>query len=91
MFVKTRLAIAVETWRDISTFEPAPVMAEVHVPTIFIHGADDEFTPTSASEESASVASRGTVAVADDCGHLVMLDQREWFQTTLETFLTESR
>jgi pimeloyl-ACP methyl ester carboxylesterase len=90
MFVGTRLAVALETWRDISAFEPVPVASELGVPALFIHGADDEFTPASAAEEAARAASAGRTAIAEECGHMVMLEQPQWFQETLERFLAES-
>jgi pimeloyl-ACP methyl ester carboxylesterase len=89
MFIETSLAVAIETWEDISKFEPAPIAAELRMPTIFIHGEDDEFTPTSASEESVAAAANGRLAIVKDCGHLVMIEQRQWFQATLEAFLKE--
>jgi pimeloyl-ACP methyl ester carboxylesterase len=89
MFAGTRLAVALETWQEASDFDSEPISEQVTVPTLFVHGADDEFTPV-ATAEACARAARGSVAVADDCGHLVMLDRPEWFQQTLDNFLVAS-
>jgi pimeloyl-ACP methyl ester carboxylesterase len=89
MFVGTRLAVALEAWQNISGFDPETVAAAVSTPTLYIHGADDTFTPVTASEASAQATANGRVAVAEQCGHMVVLEQPEWFQRTLEDFLAE--
>lgn len=89
MFVASRLEVAVETWSDISGFDPLPLAERLEMPTLFIHGDEDDFTPLSVSEEAASLAVEGQLAVASPCGHLVLLDQPDWLHDTLYSFLTE--
>jgi len=89
MFVANRLPVAAETWADISQFEPLSVVGEIDLPILFVHGADDTFTPAVVSRECSEAAPRGRLAVVEDTGHLVPIERREWLHLTLTDFLEE--
>lgn len=88
MFRATAMAVALETAALLGGFAPEPLCDLVSVPILFVHGADDAVIPSSVSERCAVLAATGQAEIIPDCGHLVVLDQRQAFHAVLERFLT---
>jgi pimeloyl-ACP methyl ester carboxylesterase len=89
MFAATRLPVAIETWIDISTFDPAPLVEDLAVPSLFLHGEHDEFSPLAVAEECAARARNSRVAVAAGANHLVPIDAPEWTHEQILAFVAE--
>jgi pimeloyl-ACP methyl ester carboxylesterase len=77
MFGATQLPVALETVALLGAFEPLPLAPAVNVPTILVHGADDDVVPVSVSRACAEAMPRARLEVVSNSGHLVLLDQRE--------------
>jgi pimeloyl-ACP methyl ester carboxylesterase len=89
MFAANSVHIAVDAWRELTSFDPMPLAKAISVPTVFIHGSDDMFTPSLTAENCARVARNGRFHEISGCGHLVMFDQRQALQMALEGYLDE--
>jgi pimeloyl-ACP methyl ester carboxylesterase len=87
MFGGTPLRTALATVAELGRFEPADLAGDLHVPTLYVHGADDDVVPVTLSEECAAASPTAEVAVVADSGHLVPLDQKAAFHDVLRTFL----
>lgn len=90
MFGATPLRTALATVEEMSRFEPAEIAAGVKVPTLYVHGADDDVVPVAISEQCADAAEGAAVAVVPECGHLVPIDQKEPFHDLLREFVAGS-
>jgi pimeloyl-[acyl-carrier protein] methyl ester esterase len=90
MFGSTPLPVAMETAALLGIFEPLPLAPRVHVPTLFVHGAEDHIAPLSIAEDCVAQCPQARLEAVDDCGHLVPFDQRERFRAALHGFLSES-
>jgi pimeloyl-ACP methyl ester carboxylesterase len=77
MFGATSLPVALETVALLGAFEPLPLAPAVDVPTLLVHGADDDVVPVSVARACAEALPHGRLEVVSDSGHLVLLDQRE--------------
>jgi non-heme chloroperoxidase len=91
MFGATPLRTALATVDEMAHFEPAEIAAGVKVPTLYVHGAEDDVVPLAISEQCAAAADLAEVAVVPECGHLVPIDQKEPFHDLLREFVAGSR
>jgi len=85
-FRATPLAVALATVALLAEFEPVDAARDVDVPTLLIHGEDDDVVPVSVSEQCLALLDKGELARVTDCGHLVPIDQKEKTSTLLSEF-----
>ena len=71
----TRLPVALAVLEILGSTEPGDVIESVNVPTLFIHGADDDIVPVAVSQTCAARMADATVEIVEQSGHLVPLDQ----------------
>lgn len=90
LFLETRPRVAVEMWQDISTFDPLDWCPGLVQPVLFVHGADDDFSEVSLARSAVAVCRDARLAVAEECGHLVMIDRPDWFHEVLVEHLRSS-
>ena len=67
--------------------DSTPDLAELDVPALVIHGAEDQLIPRSEAEAMAAALPDVTFAVADGAGHLPNLEQPEFYSDTVREFL----
>jgi pimeloyl-ACP methyl ester carboxylesterase len=77
MFGATPLPVALATVALLGDFEPLPMAPRIDIPTLLVHGADDDVVPLSVSRACADAMPRARLEVIPDSGHLVILDQKE--------------
>ena len=63
-------------------------MRKVQVPTLVTWGRDDRVSPVDMSIIPMRMLPRGEVHIFPDCGHWVMIEQREAFESAVLAFLT---
>jgi pimeloyl-ACP methyl ester carboxylesterase len=90
MFGATPLPVALATVGLLGSFDPTHIAARVPTRSMFIHGAQDDVVPLSVSEQCAGAMPDATVRVVPDCGHLVVLDQKERLHELLDELLAEA-
>jgi pimeloyl-ACP methyl ester carboxylesterase len=86
MFGATPLRTALDTVLEMSTFEPTDIAAEVTVPALYVHGAEDDVVPIAISAACAEAGAAADLAEVPECGHLVPIDQKEPFHELLRDF-----
>jgi pimeloyl-ACP methyl ester carboxylesterase len=67
--------------------DSTPDLPKLAVPTLVIHGADDQLIPRAEAEAMADALPEATLAIAADAGHLPCLEQPEFFNDTVREFL----
>ena len=67
--------------------DSTPDLPTLAVPTLVIHGADDQLIPRAEAEAMAEALPEATLAIAGDAGHLPCLEQPEFFNDTVREFL----
>jgi pimeloyl-ACP methyl ester carboxylesterase len=87
MFSSSQLHVGTEVAGLLGTFEPAPLAPQLAVPALFVHGADDDVSSPDLSRVCSEAAPQGQLAVLEDCGHLLVLDQRAAFHDAVVAFL----
>jgi len=90
MFRSTPLPVALKTVELLGSFEPESVATGIAVRTLFIHGSDDDVVPPEISEACAERMERASVVKIPDCGHLVVLDQKEALGALVDEFLSHN-
>jgi pimeloyl-ACP methyl ester carboxylesterase len=90
MFASTSLPVAIETCAVLGEFDPIAVASDVHVPALFIHGGDDQIVPPDVSATCAARMANARVEVVPECGHLVVLDQKEQLADLVAAFVAEA-
>jgi pimeloyl-ACP methyl ester carboxylesterase len=86
MFAGTPLPVALETVAVLGQFEPLPLAKTVMAPTLFVHGAEDAIVPIAVSEACANAMPNAKVAVVEDSGHLVPIDQKDVVTALIRDF-----
>lgn len=76
---------ALEAMRDRP--DSTPDLPNLDVPTLVIHGADDQLIPRAEAEAMADALPDATLTIAGDAGHLPCLEQPEFFNDTVREFL----
>ena len=89
MFGGTPLPVALAGVELLGRFEPETLAADVRVPTLLVHGADDAIVPVSISEACARLMPKARVEVVEECGHLVVLDQKARLHELIDTFIEQ--
>jgi 3-oxoadipate enol-lactonase len=62
-------------------------LAEIDVPTLIIHGADDQIIPLSESQAMHEGITNSQLVIIPDAGHLMNLEQPELFNEAVREFL----
>jgi pimeloyl-ACP methyl ester carboxylesterase len=88
MFGATPLPVALAGVELLGQFEPETLAPQVQVPALLVHGADDAIVPVSISEACAKLMARSRVEVVDECGHLVVVDQKARLHELVADFIT---
>ncbi len=65
------------------------MLSEIHVPTLIIHGNDDQIIPLEEVETMHNAIPKSKLVILPDAGHLLNLEQPELFNNTLKMFLQE--
>jgi pimeloyl-ACP methyl ester carboxylesterase len=63
------------------------MLTEIHVPTLIIHGNDDQIIPLEEVETMHNAIPKSKLVILPDAGHLLNLEQPELFNNTLRIFL----
>lgn len=87
LFLGTRLPVALETVKMLAELEPVAMAAKVKVPQLFIHATQDQVAPRSIGDECAAKAPNARVEMIENCGHAIVLDQKERFHEIADRFL----
>lgn len=90
MFLATPLPVALETAKLLKAFEPRELAGASALPTLYVHGAQDDVSPLSIARECVALAENARLEIVEQCGHLVPIDQRAPFQEALQAFLAET-
>jgi pimeloyl-ACP methyl ester carboxylesterase len=67
-------------------FDGRPLLDQVRVPTLVIHGADDKLVSLEASQATAAAIAGARLEVIPAAGHMAQLEQSERFNELLATF-----
>lgn len=65
------------------------ILGAIQIPTLIIHGADDQIIPVEEAEAMASAIPGARLKVLPDAGHLVNLEQPVLFNHNVHRFLIE--
>jgi pimeloyl-ACP methyl ester carboxylesterase len=87
VFCGSALHVGAEVAEALGEFEPLPLCERLGVPAVFVHGADDAVSTVDVAEACSAAAPQGQLAVLEDCGHLLVLDQRQGFHEAVAGFL----
>ena len=68
--------------------DSTPTLGQINVPTLIIHGADDQIIPLSDSEAMHTAIPDSQLEVIPDAGHLPNLEQAQLFNRAVESFLS---
>jgi 3-oxoadipate enol-lactonase len=66
-------------------------LAEIKVPTLVLHGADDQLVPLREAEIMREAISNSRLEVISEAGHLLNLEQPEWFNRLIKDFINDQR
>ncbi len=88
MFLATSLPTALETVTLMACLDPTAMAADVSVPQLFVHGANDRVSPRSIGEICVQRAPSARIEIVEDCGHAVPLEQKARFDGVLTRFLS---
>lgn len=64
-----------------------PDLAQIDVPTLLIHGTDDQIVPLTEAQEMANAIPGAELVVLPDAGHLPPIEQPDAFNRALARFL----
>ena len=67
--------------------DSTPTLADIDVPTLIIHGADDKIIPASEAEAMHAAIEDSELVIIDDAGHLPNLEQPDAFNDAIIDFL----
>ena len=87
MFDTASLLVALETVGVLAAYDPAPAVAKIEVPVLFVHGDTDPVAPVELGRKCAALTAKGRVEVIPDCGHLIVLDQKNAFHEAARRFI----
>lgn len=65
------------------------LLGQINVPTLIIHGADDQLIPLSEAESMERMIKNAQRVVLPHAGHLLNLEQSQLFNQALQRFLAE--
>lgn len=78
---------ALEAMRDRP--DSTPLLSQIEVPTLVIHGADDKIIPVSEARAMADAIPNGRLLIIENAGHLPNLEQPDTYNDALIDFLEE--
>jgi len=84
--VKTDPRVLYGDLRAGARFDARPLLAEIRVPTLVIHGADDRITSRAQGEALAGGIAGARLAVVDGAGHVPHLERPERVHELLTSF-----
>jgi pimeloyl-ACP methyl ester carboxylesterase len=87
MFGAAPLPVALETVAVLARYEPGSTVKKIEAPVLFIHADHDTVAPISLGRACAESATNGRLEIVQDCGHLIVLDQKERLHELVETFV----
>lgn len=67
--------------------DATPTLAEIQVPTLVVHGADDQVIPVAEAEKLQAGIPGARLQVLPDAGHLLNLEQPAAFNAAVRAFL----
>lgn len=67
--------------------DSTPTLSNIRVPTLLIHGKDDQIIPVSEVESMKKAIAKSRMDIIPDAGHLVNLEQPELFNRSVRKFL----
>jgi pimeloyl-ACP methyl ester carboxylesterase len=67
--------------------DSTPLLGQIHIPALVIHGADDQIIPVREAENTASLIPGAELIVIADAGHLPNLEQTSRFNLALREFI----
>ena len=62
-------------------------LSEIDVPTLIIHGADDQIIPLTESQAMHEAITNSQLVIIPDAGHLMNLEQPDLFNDAVREFL----
>jgi pimeloyl-ACP methyl ester carboxylesterase len=68
--------------------DSSPTIEKINVPTLIIHGADDQIIPTSEADAMHAAIEGSRLEIIPNAGHLPNLEQPELFNHSVENFLS---
>jgi pimeloyl-ACP methyl ester carboxylesterase len=90
MYRSTPLISALQGADLLGTFEPAPLARQLRIPVCYVHGVDDTVIPASVALDCAAASTiENRVELIEDCGHLVVLDQRNVLHSVIQSFVEQ--
>jgi len=69
--------------------DSTPMLAEIDVPTLVVHGAEDRLIPPSEAEAMHKAIPGSTLALIHGAGHLPQMEQEEAFNEAVAEFLEQ--
>ena len=69
--------------------DSTPTLGQINVPTLIIHGAEDQIIPLSDSETMQRKIPDSQLDIIPDAGHLPNLEQAQQFNQHVQNFLTK--
>jgi 3-oxoadipate enol-lactonase len=67
------------------------MLNEIEVPTLIIHGEDDQLIPVQEAQIMHTAITSSEMAILSDAGHLVNLEQPPWFNQVVFDFIKHQR
>jgi len=67
--------------------DSTPLLGEIAVPTLIIHGEDDQLIPVQEAQSMHAAIAESTIYLISSTGHLPNLEQPEWFNQKVKEFL----
>jgi pimeloyl-ACP methyl ester carboxylesterase len=87
LFASAPLPVALATVEVLARYEPEKNVARVKAPILFLHAEQDTVAPKELGQACAKAAPNGRLEVLPNCGHLIVLDQKDAFHEQLRAFL----
>jgi pimeloyl-ACP methyl ester carboxylesterase len=67
--------------------DSAQTLAEIDVPVLILHGADDQIIPAKSAKKEQEAISHAQIEIIPDAGHLLNLEQPEQFNAAMKRFV----
>lgn len=87
LFRAAPLPVALETVEILASYDPVSAARRSTAPLLLIHADKDTVAPRSIGESCAAAAPNARLEVIEDCGHLIVLDQKAAFHATTLAFV----
>jgi pimeloyl-ACP methyl ester carboxylesterase len=89
IFGNAPLPVAIETVLAMARLDPVATAATAKVPQRHICAAQDAVAPVAFVQSCAAAAADASVEVIEDCGHLIVIDNKPAFHQRLEACLCQ--